>query len=271
MSVSPLRWVGGKFLLSNKVAALIPKHKVYVEPFGGAAHLFFVKTPSKVEVYNDIDSNLVNFWKVARDQAKALIEIIDDLPYSREYYHDVISKPLPDDPLHRAAVWFYILQSSFSAKYASRWSRSKIGNHAAQLRNKTKQINFVKKRFSKVLIENRDFREIFSFFDSNQTFFYVDPPYYNQRYFENYYKSIPAFSEHDHRDLAKILANLKGKFILSGYPSDLYSELYSRQNFSWIEFSHQVLCKKEVNLTSTEILIGNFDLKFVDLSLAPET
>lgn len=86
---SPISWFGGKYYLAHKIIKLFPPHSIYVEPFGGAAHVLFAKEPSPVEVYNDIDSGLVNFFRVLRDPKSfgELALLCSLTPYSREEYY----------------------------------------------------------------------------------------------------------------------------------------------------------------------------------------
>lgn len=116
--------MGGKFQQANQIIRLFPYHRCYVEVFGGAGHVIFAKNPntSKVEVYNDINDELVNFFMTARDHTEELIERLDTLPYSRALYQKWKKEPLPDNLIERACRWFYILHSSFAAKYGAGWA-----------------------------------------------------------------------------------------------------------------------------------------------------
>ena len=241
---SPLRWVGGKFYLVKELLKLIPRHKVYVEPFGGAAHLLFAKDPwiSDLEVYNDIDSGLVNFFRVLRDREKAkrLIEKVYLTPYSREeYYFCRKTWKDCDDEIERAYRWFVVAKMSFSGNFGSSWTFSlKSRDQVLAWMNVCDKLIGVIDRLKLVQIENRDFREIFEIYDSKDTFFYCDPPYLCEvRSGGSYY--VHEMSYKDHEDLVDILLNVKGKVLLSGYDNDLYRKL---EDNGWVRKSFTAVC-----------------------------
>lgn len=261
---SPISWIGGKFYQRNKIIELLPEHKVYAEPFGGAGHVLLAKEPSKIEIYNDINSNLKNFFMVARDNRDVLMEKLNSLPYSRSLYKEWISEPLPQCPVEKAVRWFYILCSSYASKYGSGWSYSTQRSHAKEIRSSTEKIAFLRERLRNTLIECVDFRDILQKYDSIDTVFYVDPPYDGQSSDESYYSRVhnytKSFGEQDHRDLAGLLNNVKGKALVSYYPTDLIMKLYPKNKWRWLEYKH-VLCSKKVDTTReyrNEVFIANY-------------
>ncbi|MEW6095649.1 MAG: DNA adenine methylase [bacterium] len=266
---TPIAWVGGKFYQSFKIMSWLPPHNLWCEVFGGSAVLTFAKEPSKIEVYNDLNEQIVNFFLVARDHAKELVKRLDSLPYARSLFQKYKNEPLPDEPIERACRWFYILQSSYSHIYGSGWAYAKIRNHASCFRNKMPLILKVRDRFRRVMIECLDFRQIFEKYDSKDTLFFVDPPYDFQSSKENYYdrkhNRVPAFTEQDHRDLASICYNLQGKAIVCGYPTDLMKELYPTDKWIWLPYKQILYSKRECSKTKRkeireEVLFINFEL-----------
>lgn len=115
---SAIRYIGGKYYLAPYIIRLCPPHTCYCEPFGSAGHVIFQKPLVKVNVYNDIDNNLTNFFIVLRDNYDELIRRID-LPYSR-YIHDRFREEWkqspPVDNIERASKWFYLNKTSFNGK-----------------------------------------------------------------------------------------------------------------------------------------------------------
>lgn len=225
---SPIKWFGGKHYLAKEIISLLPQHKVYVEAFGGGGSILTQKKPSKIEVYNDIDADLVNFLMVLRNRRDELIEALITLPSSRFLCNKWQHEPLPEDELERAVVWFYLLRQRISPKNASLvsgWRASKSINTAVDYQNALKKLKDFEERWRYVMIECVDFRRIFEIYDSPSTVFVVDPPYVGKEY---YYKG--DFSYQDHVDLADILSNIQGKAIVTYYECDLINRLYSGWN-----------------------------------------
>ena len=122
-------YIGGKFHLLNTLIPLIPPHEVYVEVFGGAANLLFNKPLSKVNVYNDIDGELVNLFLVVRDSPDEFVERFNLILYSRGLYYRWLQEEQegcwPENPVERAARFYFIMRSSFSGLYSKGWSFKK--------------------------------------------------------------------------------------------------------------------------------------------------
>lgn len=257
-SNSPLIWFGGKGKSAKHILEHMPAHTCYVEPFGGAAHVLSQKNPVYAEVFNDIDGDLVNFLMVVRDRAQELYRLCSSLPYSRELFLKYRSLSVPVDTMERAVRFFYLNRSgiakgNINSLFAQKtgWRSSHSHNTARTYVNACDTILTFARRMSNVMIENRDFRVIFRRYDSENTLFYVDPPYIGR---EKYYAG--GFSDKDHRDLASILNSIKGKAIVSYYEDSLLDELYQ----GWKRVSYRV-ARQVVNgnnNTATELLLMNF-------------
>lgn len=221
------RYRGGKSFLVSKILPLIPKHHVYVEPFGGAMNILLNKEPSEVEVYNDIDSKLVIFFRVLRDEEKSqkLLKLLKLTPYSREeffYCRDTIDE---GDDVTKAWKFYVVAQQGFSGMITKGgWSISRSRDVARTWANKIDKLEDIIRRLRTVQIENKDFRDIFKLYDTEDTFFYCDPPYVLEtRGTQSIYDY--EMSLQDHRDLVDILLNIKGTAILSGYYHKVYEPL----------------------------------------------
>lgn len=190
----------------------------------GGAHVLSQKQPSKVEVYNDIDVELVNFLMMLREQREELIAAVDSLPVSRALFEKWKWEEKPSDDFERAVRWWYVAVQSFGGtqRMKSGWKHSKTTNVATRYHNSCETLNSFEERIRNVLIECRDFREVIQTYDAEDTLHYVDPPY---RGYEFYYHG--GFSEQDHHDLAELLHNVKGKVILSYYEDEVIGKLYS--------------------------------------------
>lgn len=271
MIESPISRIGGKYFLSRWLVGKIPDHILYCEPFAGACHVLFAKPPSTSEVINDIDDNLVNFFRVVKDRDKRqrFTDIIDALPYARVVF-DELSKAWRGgsyigDDVERAAAWFFLNRSSFSndINRGGFAAPSTTGRNPCQtFRNITDSLNEISKRLKYVIFEDLDYRECLNKYDSPDTFFYCDPPYLNTR---DYYGK-GCFNEEDHYRLAEILHNIKGQAMITHYKNNVYDGLYE----GWQRYEYETF-KASYGLTKSnpddttrpkvvEVLYCNFRL-----------
>lgn len=223
-----ISYYGSKSLmLYNILPYLSIRHKTYVEVFGGSALLLLNKPKSAFEVYNDIDSEVVNFFRVIRDQEKQdkLKQFINSCPASREEFFSFKEKIKTENKDYlRAAYFYYLSEISYIGERKafgvglSRQRRDKL------LYKRMKSFSLIKERLKKVIIENTNFDSLISRFDSKDTLFYLDPPYVHstRKASDNYFFEM---NEEQHNKLIDMLLKIKGKVILSGYHSKLYDRL----------------------------------------------
>lgn len=260
MARSPLIWFGGKGKYAEHIINKMPAHKVYVEPFGGAAHVISQKPPIGHEVYNDIDGNVVNFLLVARSNPKELQKACESLPYSRQLYESWKKEHLPRDPFEKAVRWFYLNRSGISKGNADEVPQTGWRNSTKSNQNPARGylgacsiIESFAKRMQGTMIEHLDFRSIIEKYDSKETLFYVDPPYIGR---EKFYAG--GFTKQDHIDLASLLNKVNGKVILSYYDDQLLHELYPNWERETFKAHKQVVGGSGVACESEEILFMNF-------------
>lgn len=265
---SPLIWIGGKSKLAPIIISRLPEHKTYVEVFGGAAHVIVQKPRSDFEVYNDIDKHLVNFLLVAREDPEKLQQACETLPYSRWLYEtwrdEWKAGKWPPDPFERAVRWFYLNRSAIAKGNSPKnkntgWRHSTSGNPnpARSYQTACQLIKGFSQRIRNVQIENLDFRKVILKYDSPDTVFYCDPPYFGC---EHYY--VGEFSEEDHRDLAGLLRNIQGKAIVSYYDHPLVYRLYEGWHKEIFGTHKQIITNKSAtNNQAKEVLLMNFDLQ----------
>lgn len=217
----PLAYYGGKQRMAPKIIPLIPKHAVYVEPFAGGAAVFFKKPWPTVrnkhyyrETLNDTDGNLINFYRVLRDNGQELIEKLCLTMYSAEEH--LIAKNLDaGDPVERARKYFINSQQSFSNVIGTGWSTGIFGrNLAATWAKKVSQLPDFLDRMTSVHIENTDAIRCIEKWDSPHTFFYCDPPYPGAE--QGHYR---GYTGEDFERLCVALGKIRGSFILSNYDS----------------------------------------------------
>lgn len=258
-----LRYHGGKWTLAPWIIQSFPPHQIYAEPFGGAASVLLRKTRSRVEVYNDLDSDVVNFFRVLRDPAlaDALVRAVQLTPFSREEF-DACYVPSPD-PVEAARrliarSYFGFGSHSFNAANSNgfRWMPAKP--YAKEWANLPHSLQFVSERLFGVTIEHRPAACIIEQQDSPDTLFFLDPPYPRALRDSGGKGYVHEMTDHDHRLLAHQLRRIRGKALICGYPGDLYDrELYP----DWTRLECTAYASGQKGRAKrTEVLWANFDL-----------
>lgn len=233
-----LRYPGGKYRLAKWIISHFPAHDFYVEPYGGGGSVLMAKPASRGEIYNDIFGDAVNVFRVLRDpaQAKELERLIRLTPCSYEEYRNAYD--YCDEPIERARRTIYRSFMTIGADGVTRKGAGFRGlknldtvvTSAQEWAVYPDMISVFTKRLRNVMIENRDALYVMRLYDKPSTLFYVDPPYVRSTRSKRGAIYVNELSDHDHEQLAKVLHSLKGMIILSGYPSELYKELYGDWN-----------------------------------------
>lgn len=211
---SPLCWVGGKSRLADQICNLIPEHKHYAEAFVGAGWVFFRKEPSKFESLNDINGDLVSFYRVLQNHLEEFCRQFKFALSSRESFLDckdqIGVKGLTD--IQRAARFYYLQRHAFGGKVVGQSFGMAVDKYPPinLLRLET-ELSQVHLRLARVSVENLSWTEYIQRYDREKTFFYLDPPYYGTEHF--YGRGL--FNKDDFTRLAGMLVDLKGKFLLS--------------------------------------------------------
>ena len=229
MSDKPFSWYGGKSVLVPVLLSLLPAHQVYVEVFGGSAALLFAKAPSALEVLNDLDSGVVNFFRVLRDpvRADALQHLLALTPYAREEYYDCLhSWEATDDPVEAARRWYCaVIGTRNNALRATGWRSTKVpaSNPARAWTHSIGRLSDCVARLAQVQIDHRDFEAVIRAYDGPDTCFYLDPPYHAQtrRKSRCYQHEMSAA---DHERLLACIVGVQGMVLLSSYDHPLYQE-----------------------------------------------
>lgn len=233
----------------RKLLPLLPAHQTYVEPFCGSAAVFFGKSPSPVEVLNDLDSGIVGFYRVLRepDTFEAFKRRATLTPCSREEYRDCrdtwISEP---DPVKRAWAWFVCARQSFSGHLDQGWSfavtRSSHGrsDSVSVWLSAIDGLMEVHERLKAAQIEHDDFRRVLETYDTPVTCFYLDPPYLPETRIDGEYAHEMTTDEHG--EMIERLLRLKGRVLLSGYRGSTYDPLetagWERKDFPTFNSSY---------------------------------
>lgn len=216
-----LPYWGGKRYLIKHLLPLIPKHYTYVEVFGGGASLLFAKTPSPIEVYNDIDQLLANFFNVFINQFNEFQTIISILPFS-DYIRKTYIKTLnTGTALEKAIKTFYLTHTNWGSFLFEDPGLSRALRSLKIYQNKKHILSIFRERIKNVIIENQDFKVIIPKYDNPNTFFYLDPPYlHDTRIRKKGYNN--EMSNEDHIKLLELITNAKGKIMLSCYDNPIY-------------------------------------------------
>ncbi len=244
-STPPLCWFGSKHDAAIKIYKFLPPHTTYVEVFGGGGALLFFKPPSRIEVYNDINGDLVSFFRVLQDREKfqELMHRLTFTLYSRQEYEDALRTIRTEtDEIERARKFFILSKMAPAQRFAHpRWGfvvRDASSFPPANVKKWLSTLMHLERfhsRLASVQIEHGDFREILDRYDYSEACFYLDPPYLkntmNKPRFINPsrpYSEYNAFSEKDALDLIERLLKLKGKAVLTVQPHEIYKPLESR-------------------------------------------
>ena len=185
-----MRFPGSKWYLAKWIISHFPPHRVFVDVFGGSGAIILRKPKSKVEVFNDIDKELVNLFKVLIYRKEEFMERARYLPYSRALFEEWVGKYYRlsevKDPVERALIYFFIRNVSFSGVPWKGFSVSHTTNRAPTFKRRLEKLEEFVKRFREVMIECLDYREVLAKYDSHDTLFYCDPPYLaKDRYYEH--------------------------------------------------------------------------------------
>lgn len=216
--MSAFPYVGGKSELSPWIVDHLPDHDCYIEPFSGSASVLLAKPRSKVEVLNDLDGDVVQFFRVARDRPDELREFVRDTPYSRELYNEwadaFYNGHRPEDSVERAGRWVFLRYAAFGGKYRNKSGFKRASHLNSQPPSKIwsqvpDRVGALRDRLRGVDIECLPALELVEKYDSPVTVAYCDPPYLGCE--GEYYPE----SDIDHEELESLLSNMEGRALVS--------------------------------------------------------
>ena len=244
-----ISWIGGKKLLRERIIQEFPEssYQKYIEVFGGAGWVLFARERhAEIEIYNDIDSNLINLYRCVKYHPEALQKELDGVMMSRELFLNALQSVEGLTDIQRAARFFIVIKESFGA------DRRSFGANIRDLKKATDFLSMASKRLKSVIVEKKDFESLIKGYDGEKSFFYLDPPYYKS---EKYYET--QFLLEDHIRLKEILDRIDGKFLLSYNDCEQVRELYSKYRIVEVEREHNFLTK-EGGKQYKELLIKNY-------------
>lgn len=246
----------------KEILPLIPKHRIYTEAFFGGGAVFFAKEPSESEVINDINNMVVNFYEVLKTDFDWLKIKIEATLFSRATYSVAWTMyRMPHLFSKRQQAWaFYIATSMGFLCQIGSWGFDRYGKRPKALHNKKIAFNEnIAKRLELTQIENNDACKVITSRDAEDAFHYVDPPYIDTH--QSHYK---GYSEQDYQNLLDTLSNIKGKFLLSSYPSDILETYTTKNGWYTKTFSKPLSARKSVDGKprgrKIEVLTANYPL-----------
>jgi DNA adenine methylase len=258
-------WYGGKFSHLEWLLPLLPPARHYCEPFAGSAAVLINRNPSPIETYNDVDGEVVNFFRVLRDQRDDLVQAIGLTPFSRREFELAIQEPTDDlSPVERARR-FYVRARQVRTGLAQtasvgRWahctltSRAGMAGAVSRWLGAIEHLPEIAQRLLRVQFENASAGEIIQRYDSKDTLFYCDPPYpHDSRGDSKAYGY--EMTDDQHRKLAGILKKCRGKVAVSSYRSPINKEIF--KGWRCLE-APEKLCHSAKTMRR-EVLFVNYD------------
>ena len=257
-----LLYYGSKAAIAPQIIAELPVHHCFVETHAGGAAVMLAKEPSAVEVLNDVDGSLVNFYRVLREPRKQadLMKRLRLTPYARaewEQCRATVADPKLSD-VERARRYFVFLSQSFIGT-GTGFSRSNLKPFASTFANRVEALHGVAERLRRVMVEALDAVDLIRRYDDPQTCFYVDPPYLPGVGSSGKYRH--EMTTEQHVELLDVLNGVRGKVLLSGFETDLYADALRSWRVCW---RHRVACKDATDVTQrkaeprTEVLWANW-------------
>lgn len=255
---TPISYYGGKQQMLQHILPNIPEHNIYTEAFVGGGAVYWAKEPAKLEVINDISREVTNFYDVVKHNNKRLRYYLDASLHSRSQYQDALviyEHSHLFTKVERAWAFWVLTNFGFSTMIGS-WGFDKTGKQVTKLTNKKLQsLDEFTKRLGSTTIECNDALRVLKLFDTEATFHYIDPPYINSN--QGHYS---GYQEHDFVKLLECISTLKGKFMLSSYPSDVLKGFINDNKWFSKEFIKNLSASNTVGKLKTEVLTTNFPI-----------
>lgn len=234
MTIRPtVKWHGGKYYLAKRIVSLFPAHRIYLEPFAGAASVLLNKEPVEVEAYNDLDMRVTRLFRVLQKQGEEFVQRIQFVLYSQIEFEAAATYPHNASDLEMALCDYIRWRQSFGGQgkswsYTTTRARGGMAGDVNAWWSAIDQLPAIVNRLKRVQILCQPAIDAIRRFDHEDALIYCDPPYLHQT------RAIGSrdiygveLSEDDHRELGEVLNKCKSRIVLSGYSSALYDEIYA--------------------------------------------
>jgi len=255
---TPISYYGGKQQLLPVIMPIIPAHKIYTESFFGGGAVYWAKEPVKIEVVNDYNGNVANFYKVLQTRFDDLNEAIKATMHSRSTYKPacvIYALPWLFDELQRAWAFWVCTNQGFQHQVGS-WGFDYIGKQALTTANKKEAFTSAyAERMKLTTIENNDACTIIERWDNPDAFHYVDPPYVDSD--QGHYG---GYTQDHFNGLMDSLSNVKGKFLMSSYPNDSLTEYAQQNGWHQKEIKMHLSASSKAGKKKVEVLTANYEL-----------
>lgn len=255
---TPLVYYGGKQTMLKDILPLIPEHSIYTEAYAGGASVLFAKPPCKVEVINDLNSELINFYRICQFQPEALKKEIQTSLHARELHEHALHiyrHPIFFNPIQRAwAVW-YSLKCSFSAQIGGGFSYDRLGKKSAAVQSAVNNFNdAIIERIKQITIEQSEAKKVIRIYDTPETFHFIDPPYVDCN--QGHYSGM--FNHQSLVELLGLCTTLQGKFMLTMYPNEVIKSYAEKNKWTIHEVNRTVTAAKNKNRKQVEWMVCNY-------------
>jgi DNA adenine methylase len=255
---TPISYYGGKQIMARHIVPVIPQHKIYTEAFVGGGAIFFLKDRAEVEVINDLNGEVVNFYKVITTDFWKLNELIQSTLHSRAQYEEamvVYNYPALFDPIKRAWAFWILTNEGYATKIGS-WGYDRSGNTmTGKISNKKIEFDVtIRQRLEHAQIECNDALKVIESRDTPETFHYVDPPYIGSNM-----GHYAGYKEEDFVRLLELLASCQGKFLLSNYNNKPLERAIKANRWHVRYYDKQLSASTDKARRKVEVLVGNFE------------
>ena len=263
MPKTPITYYGGKINLLSEILPHIPPHRIYTEAFFGGGAVFFAKSASEAEIINDTNSLAITFYEVLKTDFDTLKAKIEATLFSRATYSvALIIYRMPHLFNKLQQAWaFYITTNMGFACSAKSWGYDKYSKRVKAFQNKKLRFDpSIAKRLENTQIENNDAIKVITSRDAEDAFHYVDPPYVNSN--QGHYE---GYTEADYIKLLDTLSKVKGKFLLSSYPSEILDTYIQKNGWHTIRFEKPLSAQKakagKKRDRKIEVLTANYPIE----------
>jgi DNA adenine methylase len=260
---TPITYYGGKQLMLRHILPLIPEHKIYSEAFFGGGAVFWAKKPTKVEFINDHNGEVINFYRVLKQNFAALKREIDATLHSefqQKQARQIYLNAEKHDKIQRAWALWVLSHQSFYSILTNTWKCSKNRAIGDQIQTRKEALDErYSKRLERTSIYCREALDVIRKSDHEDTFHYIDPPY-----FQDDMGHYGGYKLGDFENLLNLLSTLKGKFMLSSYPSEILTDYAQKQGWNMIELD---LPRSAGGGRKIEVLTMNYKVETIRLAV----
>lgn len=251
MMKPPIVRMGGKYRLRKTIIDMLPEHNCYVELFFGAGWVYFGKDPSKVEVINDIDKELINLFRMIKYHAPEIERMLEYEFTGRDIFEEYKKCTVEySSEIHRAVRFLYLITQSFAGK-GHHFGYGTTSKPSPQIYYKN-VLDDLKNRLRNTYVENLSFETIIDKYDREHTFFFADPPYYETTGYDH------EFGDKEHLILRDRLINLKGKFLLTINDHGVIRDWYKNFNVKEVEVNYSISKEFKARRKYKELIITNY-------------